>query len=269
MSRCLGQALWTYCCCAVELALSRVVKIEVQARLGSLHGPCFVAPEETLVTEAVWLVWFSHRLRPVLLFMDGHPPPNCRSPSFQGLLPLNKNILDFLWKWKSWNGWWRFWIYGSIGCNFCSKPCPNLYLYFLSFFFVSFCVQIRVQTWLKKASISSISLIAIQVNCFYTPTNPLVLKDFRLKGEICEWVGTTPAWIFLNLGGHPRGEGQVKQDLKNLDGHDSALDLMDKVPFFTSFNLELNFTLHLFNFLAVKKHFKSLFRKQCSICQRF
>ena len=56
---------------------------------------------------------------------------------------------------------------------------------------------------------------------------------------------------------------------KNLDGHDSALDLMDKVPFFTSFNLELNFTLHLFNFLAVKKHFKSLFRKQCSICQRF
>ena len=61
-----------------------------------------------------------------------------------------------------------------------------LILYFLSFFFVSFCVQIRVQTWLKKASISSISLIAIQVNCFYTPTNPLVLKDFRLKGEICE-----------------------------------------------------------------------------------
>ena len=164
--------------------------------------------------------------------MDGHPPPNCRSPSFQGLLPLNKNILDFLWKWKSWNGWWRFWIYGSIGCNFCSKPCPNLYLYFLSFFFVSFCVQIRVQTWLKKASISSISLIAIQVNCFYTPTNPLVLKDFRLKGEICEWVGTTPAWIFLNLGGHPRGEGQVKQDLKNLDGHDSALDLSwIKFPF--------------------------------------
>ena len=26
---------------------------------------------------------------------------------------------------------------------------------------------------------------------------------------------------------------------------------MDKVPFFTSFNLELNFTLHLFNFLPV------------------
>ena len=128
----------------------------------------------------------------------------------------------------SWNGWWRFWIYGSIGCNFCVQNPSWSYLHFLSFFFV----QILVWTLLKKASISSISLIAIQVNCFYTPTNPLVLKDFRLKGEICEWVGTTPAWIFLNLGGHPRGEGQVKQDLKNLDGHDSALDLSwIKFPF--------------------------------------
>ena len=56
---------------------------------------------------------------------------------------------------------------------------------------------------------------------------------------------------------------KVKSNKQNLDGHDSALQLAwwIKFPFFTSFNLELNFTLHLFNFLAVKKHFPSLLSK--------
>ena len=53
----------------------------------------------------------------------------------------------------------------------------------------------------------------------------------RVQSRRFEWVGTTPAWIFLLLlfnpqfsallnGGHPRGEGQVRLEKP---GHDSAL----------------------------------------------